>query len=123
MNAIIFSAIWGIVMMFSGVFIKSKTTPKYLAIVGILLLFITNGIELYTGRAFFNIDTMHMLRISGFNLTFLEVVFGCTALFFMLSGRDVEKVGEHVGEYFALIFFVHCGVALSATFNTLYCYR
>ena len=37
----------------------------------------------------------------------------------MLSGRDIEKVGEHVGEYFALIFFVLCGVALSATYNTL----
>ena len=37
----------------------------------------------------------------------------------MLSGRDIEKVGEHVAEYFALIFFILCGVALSATFNTL----
>ena len=119
MNSIIFSAAWGIVMMFSGVFIKNKTTPKYLAVVGIVLLFITNGIELYQGVPFFNIDTMQMLKVNSFNLTFLEVVFGCTALFFMLSGRDIEKVGEHVGEYFALIFFVLCGVALSATYNTL----
>ena len=119
MNAIIFSAAWGIVMMFSGVFIKNKTTPKYLAVIGIVLLFITNGIELYQGVPFFNIDTMQMLKVNSFNLTFLEVVFGCTALFFMLSGRDIEKVGEHVGEYFALIFFVLCGVALSATYNTL----
>ncbi|MEP6711674.1 MAG: NADH-quinone oxidoreductase subunit N [Ferruginibacter sp.] len=119
MNAIIFSAAWGIVMMFSGVFIRNKTTPKSLALIGILLLFITNGIELYRGTPFFNIDTMEMLSVNSFNLTFLEVVFGCTALFFMLSGRDIEKVGEHVGEYFALIFFVLCGVALSATYNTL----
>ena len=106
MNAIIFSASWGIVMMFSGVFIKNKTTPKYLAVIGIVLLFITNSIELYQGVPFFNIDTMQMLKVNSFNLTFLEVVFGCTALFFMLNGRDIEKVGEHVGEYFALIFFV-----------------
>ena len=119
MNAIIFSAVWGIVMMFSGVFIKTKSTPKYLAIIGILLLFVVNGIELYSGVAFFNIDVMHMLSITGFNLTFLEVVFGCTLLFFLLNGRDIEKVGEHVGEYFALIFFVLCGVSLSATYNTL----
>jgi NADH-quinone oxidoreductase subunit N len=119
MNAIIFSAVWGIVMMFSGVFIKSKSTPKYLAIIGVLLLFFTNGIELYTGKAFFNIDSMHMLHITSFNLTFLAIVFACTFLFFMLNGRDFEKVGEHVGEYFALIFFVLCGVSLSATYNTL----
>ena len=70
MNAIIFSAAWGIVMMFSGVFIKNKTTPKYLAVVGIMLLFVTNGIELYQAVPFFNIDTMHMLKVNSFNLLF-----------------------------------------------------
>jgi NADH-quinone oxidoreductase subunit N len=119
MNAIIFSAIWGIVMMFSGVFIKSKTTPRYLAIVGIALLFFVNAIELNYGRALISINHMDMIRTNSFNLTFLAVVFGSTLLYFLLSGRDVEKVGEHVGEYFALLFFVLCGVSLAATFNTL----
>ena len=119
MNAIIFSAVWGIVMMFSGVFIKSKTTPRYLAIIGIILLFVLNAVQLNSGKALIDIDTHDMIRTNSFNLSFLAVVFGSTLLFFLLSGRDVEKVGEHVGEYFALIFFVLCGVALSATFNTL----
>jgi NADH-quinone oxidoreductase subunit N len=119
MNAIIFSAIWGIVMMFSGVFAKGKSTPRLLAITGMLLLFIVNGIELNNGKAFFNIDTKDMLRVTSFNLTFLAVAFGCTLLYFLLSGKDVEKVGEHVGEYFALIFFVLCGVSIVATYNTL----
>ncbi|MBS1495354.1 MAG: NADH-quinone oxidoreductase subunit N [Bacteroidetes bacterium] len=119
MNAILFSAVWGIVMMFSGVFIKSKSTPKYLAIAGIVLLCIVNGAELYTGMPLYNYDTMNMLSTTGFNLTFLEVIFGCTLFYFLLNGSDIEKVGEHVGEYFALIFFVLCGVALSATYQTL----
>ncbi len=119
MNAIIFSAIWGIVMMFSGVFTKSKTTPRYLAIAGISLLFILNALELYSGKALFAVDTMDMIRTNSLNLSFLAVAFGSTLLFFLLSGRDVEKVGEHVGEYFALLFFILCGVSLAATFNTL----
>jgi NADH-quinone oxidoreductase subunit N len=119
MNAIIFSAAWGIVMMFSAVFIKSKTTPKWIAIAGMLLLFIVNAIELNSGVPLFNFNGQDMLRVNSFNLTFLAVVFGCTLQYFLLSGRDVEKVGEHVGEYFALIFFVLCGVALAATYNTL----
>ncbi len=119
MNAIIFSAIWGIVMMFSGAFIESKRTPRYLAIAGIALLFLVNALELYSGKALFAIDTHDMIRTNSFNLSFLTVVFGSTLLYFLLSGKDVERVGEHVGEYFALIFFVLCGVALSATFNTL----
>lgn len=119
MNAIILSAIWGIVMMFSAVFIKSKTVPKYIALVGIALIFIANALELNSGILLFNVDTHEMLRTDSFNLTFIAVVLLCTAIFFLLSGRDIEKIGLHVGEYFALIFFILCGVTLSATFNTL----
>lgn len=119
MNAIIFSATWGIVMMFSGVFAKSKSTPVWLAITGMALLFILNGLELNSGRSLLPVDTRDMLRINSFNLTFLAVAFGCTLLYFLLSGKDVKEVGEHVGEYFALIFFVLCGVSLVATYNTL----
>ena len=119
MNAIILSAIWGVVMMFGGVFIKSKTVPKYLAIGGLLLIFAANAIELFTHKAFFSIPVHDMLRADNFNLTFIAIALGATLLFFLLSGSDVEKVGEHVSEYFALIFFVLTGVALAATFNTL----
>jgi NADH-quinone oxidoreductase subunit N len=106
MNAIIFSAIWGVVMMFSGVFIKSKSTPKYLAIAGILLIFITNAIELNSGVSLFKFDVHDMLRTGSFNLTFIAVAAGATLIYFLLSGSDIERVGPHVGEYFALIFFV-----------------
>jgi NADH-quinone oxidoreductase subunit N len=123
MNAIIISAIWGIIMMFSGVFIKTKTTPKYLAIAGAVLLFIVNALELNMFNASkilqINIDTRQMLNVNSFSLAFLAVVFLCTLIYFLLNGRDIEKVGEHVGEYFALIFFVLCGVSIVATYNTL----
>jgi NADH-quinone oxidoreductase subunit N len=124
MNAIVLTAIWGVIMMFSGVFIESKTTPKYIAVAGIIIIFIANLLEmnvfnLRSGGLAINIDTKEMLNISNFNLTFLAVVFACTLLFFLLSGRDFEKVGEDVGEYFGLIFFVLCGVSIVSTYNTL----
>lgn len=124
MNAILLSAIWGVVMMFSGVFIKSKSIPKYLAIAGIVLLFIATLLEMNVfnlagGPLYFHIDTKEMLSINSFSLSFLAVVFACTLLYFLLSGRDIEKVGEDVGEYFGLIFFVLCGVSIAATYNTL----
>ncbi len=119
MNAIILSAIWGILMMFSAVFIKSKTAPKYIALAGIILIFAANAIELYSGNSFFTIDVHDMLRTGSFNLTFIAVALGCTAFYFLLSGGEFEKTGPHVAEYFALIFFVLCGVSLCATFNTL----
>lgn len=119
MNAIILTAAWGVVMMLCGAFIKSKTMPKYLAIAGLAGVLVFNCLELGTGASLFSIDVKDMLRINSFNLTFICIALSCSLLYFLLNGRDIEKVGEHVSEYFALIFFVLCGVALISTFNTL----
>jgi len=119
MNAIILTATWGVVMMLGGAFIKSKSTPKYLAITGLVLIIIANCIQMNNGASFFTVDVKNMLVFDSFNLTFINVVFGCTLLYFLLNGRDIEKVGEHVSEYFALLFFILCGIAIISTFNSL----
>ena len=119
MNAIILTAIWGVMMMLGGAFIKNKATPKYLAIAGLILILAANCMQLNSGMSFFTMDVKEMLHFNSFNLTFINVAFGCTLLFFLLNARDIEKVGENVSEYFALIFFVLCGVAIISTFNSL----
>lgn len=119
MNALIFTAICGVVMMLAGVFVKSKTTPKWLALAGILLVFAVNYFELKDDQAFFAVDTKDMFHFNSFNLNFLAIIFGCTIFYFLLSGDEVDKVGSNVSEYFALIFFSLCGVVICATFNTL----
>ena len=119
MNAIILTAVWGIIMMFGGVFFKSKSTPLYWAIAGIIFILAANCYELFIQQPFFSIELKDMLHFNSFNLTFITVAMFCTLLYFLLNGRDVQKVGSNVSEYFALIFFVLCGVCISATFNTL----
>ncbi len=119
MNAIIFTAIWGVVMMLGGAFIKSKTTPKYLAIFGLTVILLLNCLEMNSGMPLFAVELKGMLDFKSFNLTFINVAYGCTLLFFLLNGRDIEKVGENVSEYFALIFFILSGVALISTFSSL----
>lgn len=91
MNAIILTATWGVVMMLGGAFIKSKSTPKYLAITGLVLIIIANCIQMNNGASFFTVDVKNMLVFDSFNLTFINVVFGCTLLYFLLNGRDIEK--------------------------------
>ncbi len=119
MNAIILSAIWGVIMMFSGVFFKSKTLPKYLSIFGILTLIASTIVEQMKGGSFFKFAIHDMLRIDNFNLLFITLILICTLIYFLLNGTEVEKVGPHVGEYFALIFFILSGIAIVSTFNTL----
>ncbi|MFZ4057476.1 MAG: NADH-quinone oxidoreductase subunit N [Ferruginibacter sp.] len=119
MNVIIFTAIWGIVMMFGGVFFKQKSTPKYWAIIGLVIALVLNGLEIYYQEPLLAININNLLAFNSFNLTFLEVILFCTLLFFLLNGRDVEKVGNSVSEYFSLMFFALCGVAISSGFNSL----
>ena len=119
MNAIILTAIWGVIMMFSGVFVKSKTAPRFVALAGMLVVLSSSIIELLSQKSFINFDHNNMLHTDGFNLTFIAIVMTCTLIYFLLTGTEIEKVGPHVGEYFALIFFILCGISIAATFNTL----
>src|SRR3569623_1048599 len=60
-----------------------------------------------------------MLKFDSFGLHFNTIAFICTLLFFLLNGRDFEKVGHHVSEYFSLMFFVLCELSILSSFNTL----
>ncbi|MBX2887049.1 MAG: NADH-quinone oxidoreductase subunit N [Ferruginibacter sp.] len=119
MNAIVFTALWGVIMMIAGAFVRSTTAPRYMGMLGIILVFVVNAMELTSGFSLFTLPTMDMVRSSTFNLTFLAVVFGITFLIFLLNGRDIEKIGKHKFEYFAILFFILCGVSLVSTFNNL----
>lgn len=118
MNAIILTAIWGVVMMFGGVFFRKSTSAKYWAMAGIVIILCANILEFF-GHSFFKIDTRGMLLFDTFGLHFNTVIFICTLLIFLLNGRDFEKIGPHVSEYFSLVFFVLCGASILSSFNTL----
>ncbi len=119
MNTILLTAVLGIVLMMIGAFSKSKTLPRFVAIGGIIVILIANMVELLSQESFFTFNVKNMLTFNSFNLAFIGVALLCTLIYFLLSGSAIEKVGSHVAEYFALLFFVLCGVAISATFNTL----
>ena len=119
MNTILLTAVLGIVLMMIGAFSKSKTLPRFVAIGGIIVILIANIVELLSQESFFTFNVKNMLTFNSFNLVFIGVALLCTLIYFLLSGRAIEKVGSHVAEYFALLFFVLCGVSISATFNTL----
>lgn len=118
MNAIILSALCGVVMMFSGIFTTNKSVIKNVAIAALLVLLVGNLLETYSIFAV-SIDTKELLSFSKFGLFFNTIAFAATLIYFILSGSDIEKVGDNVAEYFALIFFVLCGVSILSSFNGL----
>jgi len=118
MNAIVISAVWGVIMMFSGIISKRSSVIRYIAIAGLTILLACNILEL-GGTRFFNFDVHKMLVFDSFGLLFNSIALASTLIFVLLSGRDMEKVGVHVAEYYALIFFILCGVSVASSFNTL----
>jgi NADH-quinone oxidoreductase subunit N len=105
-------------MMFSGILTKRLAVIRYIAIAGLALLLICDILEL-SGNKFFDFDVHRMLVFDSFSLLFNAIAFASTLLFVLLSGRDMEKVGVHVAEYYALLFFILCGVSVASSFNTL----
>lgn len=119
MNLILFSALWGVVMMFSGLFIKNKLTAKTIAIIGVVVLLAGNLFD-FAGKMIINSDFNGMLQYDRFSILSLTVLILALLIYFLLSGKDIAAVGNHPYEYFALIFFVMCGAALVAYFNNLF---
>ena len=118
MIAIIVAALWGVIMMFSSIFFKKKSTAAPIAIIGIVALIIVNLLEYY-GFILWNVDIKGMLKFTPFSQVFNCIAFVCTLLYFILNTKEFEEVGADVYEYYALIFFILCGVCIAASFNTL----
>jgi NADH-quinone oxidoreductase subunit N len=118
MNAIILSALLGVVMMFSGIVLKNKQSIVYTAIISLVVLLLGNVFETY-GKFAIHVNTHEMLAFSKFGYFFSTIAIAATLLYVMLSGRDVVKVGNYPAEYFALIFFILCGVSILSSFNNL----
>jgi len=118
MNALLLSAILGVIMMFSGITFKSKVIVRNIAVAGMLLLLLVNVLEV-NGILFFKIDTKEMIKFDRFALLFNTIAIFSTLLYFILSARDIEKVGVNYAEYLALIFFILCGITLVISFKSL----
>lgn len=118
MNALIFTALSGVVMMFSSFLLNSKNAVRTLAHILLILVIVVNIMEI-KGTAFFDIDMKGMLVFDRFALLFSLIANICTLAYFLLSSRDIEKVGNNQSDYYALIFFVLSGVVISASFRSL----
>ncbi len=118
MNAIIISALLGVIMMFSGIITNNNRTIRTIAAFGLLILLASNILET-NGTRFFDIDTYGMLSFGRFGLFFNTILIASTLVFMMLSGSAMDNVGKRVAEYCALIFFILTGACILSSFSSL----
>ncbi len=118
MNALIISAVLGVVMMFSSFLLNKRSTVRNIAIGGLLILLVVNILEM-NGVEFFNVNTRDMIAFDRFALLFNTIAIFSTLLYLVLSAKDMAKVGVYFADYLALIFFILCGVMLVSSFKSL----
>jgi NADH-quinone oxidoreductase subunit N len=118
MNALILSAVFGMIMMFCSFLVKNKGSFRHIAAVGLLVLLIAN-IEDNYGHTLFQINTYGMLAFSRFGYLFNSIAIGSTLVYVLITGKEIEKYGRYTAEYFTLIFFVLCGIALLSSYNNM----
>lgn len=118
MNALILSAVSGVIMMFSSFLLKDRAAVRTLAHVLLLAIIVVNLLEL-RDVPLITVDSKGLLAFDRFALLFSLVANISTLAFFLLSSKDMERVGLNYAEYFALIFFILAGVAVSVSFKSL----
>jgi NADH-quinone oxidoreductase subunit N len=118
MNAIIVSALLGVVMMFSGILFKKSSAVQWVAIVGIIVLMgfsILDFITIGEGtKSFFN-----MIESNAYICWFNILITFCCLVYFFIFHKDIAAVGKNDAEYFALMFFIMCGVFLLSSYSNL----
>lgn len=119
MNLILFSGLFGVAIMVLGLFIKNTRTITFLAIGFMAFLFLANASEMRTGSDWLVLPVDGMLATTKFGMLINAVLILAGLFYFSVSGRNIEMVGKHVADYYALIFFVFAGVGIATSFTNL----
>jgi NADH-quinone oxidoreductase subunit N len=120
MKAIIAATVLGILMMYAGFMVKEKKSILSIAILLFVVLLGVNIYELVSTKSGDIIPLFNFqLTISRFAMWFNTLMTAATLLYVLLLGNDITKTGKHVGEYFALFFFILTGTYLLSSFNNL----
>ena len=105
MNAIIVSALLGVIMMFTSWGIKGEKSQKYIALMGLAILILANLSQL-NGWYVIEYDTKGMLAFSRYGIYANTILFTLTFLYVWINGDEISKIGNHAADFYALFFFI-----------------
>src|SRR6187455_1393183 len=90
MNALIISGIMGVVMMFSGILLKQRSSVRAVALTGLFAAIVLNVLEM-SGFHLFKIDITGMMKFDRLALFFNTIAMGCTFIFFFVCGIIISS--------------------------------
>lgn len=105
-------------MMFVGIFTNNKKHILWAAQICMLLLIgacVIDFTRLGNTTMFFN----GMLKFSKYSYWVNLLLSACSLLYLLIFGKSILDIGKFKAEYFALIFFILCGIFLLSSYNHL----
>ena len=118
MNAIIVSALLGVIMMFASWVFKGEKIQKNIALIGLIILLLANVSQL-NGWYVLELDTKGMLAFSRYGIYANTILFALTFLYVWVNGDEISKIGNHAADFYALFFFILCGASVLTSFDNL----
>lgn len=120
MDLLIISAIFGIIMMFAGLWVNNKNTLGNIAIAGFAILSVA-GIAALNGTNIFTQikGSETMLAFGRKEYYFITLTCLATVLYLILCVKPLVAIGHYAAEYLALLFFITCGIIISVSFQNL----
>jgi NADH-quinone oxidoreductase subunit N len=119
MNIIITSAILGVLLMMSSVFLKNAKGKRTLAIFAAIALLVMAIVDINCNTATSITHYGGMLATNAFTAKLNAVIAFCSMLYLFLFADEITKVGLNDAEYFALIFFALCGVFILTSYQNM----
>lgn len=118
MNAIIVSALLGVLMMFSGIIFQKTKHIQTLALVSFAVLLGAVAYDKYlVGVA--EQSYYGMISLDSYSAWFNVLITFCSLLYVLMFHKNIAEVGKNEAEYFALLFFILCGAYLISSFGNL----
>lgn len=118
MNAILLSALWGVVMMFTGLASSEARLHGRMAVVGMALLAGAAWLDL-AGISPFGLTGGGMLSYGPYESVFILLMAVCALIYLLLSVDTLAEAGTGTSDPLALIFFVMTGICIIAGFRSL----
>jgi NADH-quinone oxidoreductase subunit N len=118
MNAIVISALIGVVMMLSGLVLKKTTHIQLVAILSAIAL-VAGCLYDVKLVQLGNQQYYNMIEINNYTAWFNVLISACCLMYIAMFHKSISKVGKNDAEYFALIFFIMSGVFLLSTYYNL----
>src|SRR5690606_12172236 len=125
MKPLIATAVFAILMMFAALYAKDKKLISNFAAILLLVLVGLNVWELVDYSQTMRLAEAdpymfdRMLRVDNYALWFNVLMSSAVLVYTLIFRRHIEEVGKHVGEYYALHFFILCGIFLVSSYNNL----